>query len=60
MIKRVLLTSLALVFFSWGAWSLYRMLFVPNEYAFSDWIVSIGLQVITGIVLLGWSLDQKK
>jgi hypothetical protein len=60
MVRRILLFIIALVFCSWGGWSFYRMLFVENEYEFSDWIISIGLQFGTGLLFLAWSLDSKK
>jgi len=60
MIKRALLLLLAVGCFLWAAWSVYRMMFVPNEYQLREWIVSIGIEIGLGILLVSWAKDGNR
>lgn len=60
MIKRTLLLLFATVCFLWAGWSAYRMMFVPNEHEFREWIVSIGLEMGLGILLVSWAWERDR
>ncbi|OQW60070.1 MAG: hypothetical protein A4S17_10810 [Proteobacteria bacterium HN_bin10] len=60
MIKRGVLLVLALLCFAWAAWSAFRMVFTANEYEFREWVVSIGLELGLGILLLSWARERSQ